>query len=294
LEPGESKMSRLDEVRELVEDSLDLITQRERLVQTAQEPESRLNSQRWVQRHWEDIARWVIEARAICSKVRDNDPPWLIEAEASLPAEFEEEVRASLACKQQARDASNPDIPLDHNQHSEVGIEVSENTDEAVRPHLSSPLTEDSLVYNWNREKLRFAQISVAVEAARRVLRQRSGFRPGELPRMAASIGEAVRRATELEQMVVCRTGVLPHPTLEPRALDDLRHIAALSERILDALDNLDVEASLGEPASALWIEQAEQSCRALDHYIASACDWMMLGQFSDNLDLTGTQLSSV
>lgn len=132
-------------------------------------------------------------------------------------------------------------------------------------------------MYSWEDEMLNFARLSVEVEDMRRMLQRRTTFRPGELRQAGISVEEGGSRAKELRRMVIGSKERLPHPTLEPRAVDDLDHIAVLSQRIVEALDNMDIEASLGESASRRWVENAERNMRTLDHYIASACDWMSL-----------------
>lgn len=270
-------MSRLGDLRQHIQKTLDLIAEHEKLIQTAQFPEERLRSRRWIARHRENIAQWVTEARRICAQESGRCPKWLLEAEASVPAAISKGTQDSLSKEQPKRTERHPVSPTATDQSIEHRKALSVITNpKAIYLPLSVEEGED-IMHSWQKEMIEFACVSVTLEKTRRILLRRSTFRPGEFQQAGMSIEQTGYRAEQLKQMVTDTTEDLPHPTLEPRALDDLEHIAALSERVVEALDNLDIETSLDEPASGRWLEEAERNIRSLDHYIASACDWMTL-----------------
>lgn len=270
-------MSRLDVLRRRVEETLGLIAEHERLLVTARWPEERLRSRRWIDYHWRNTASWVNQARRVHSREPEAWPAWLREAEASVPPDIWK--RTSRANSGEAPDwtVRHTDSLTTLARAGDTGEHLA-GIENLKASHLTLPVTEgEDTMYSWEDEMLNFARLSVEVEDMRRMLQRRTTFRPGELRQAGISVEEGGSRAKELRRMVIGSKERLPHPTLEPRAVDDLDHIAVLSQRIVEALDNMDIEASLGESASRRWVENAERNMRTLDHYIASACDWMSL-----------------
>jgi hypothetical protein len=118
-------MSRLGDLHQHIQKTLDLIADNEKLLQTAQFPEERLRSRRWIARHRENIAQWVTEARRICARESGRYPKWLLEAEASVPAAISKGSQDSLSKEQPKRTEQHPVSPTATDQSIEHREELS-------------------------------------------------------------------------------------------------------------------------------------------------------------------------
>ncbi|MBC8492335.1 MAG: hypothetical protein H8D43_01015 [Chloroflexi bacterium] len=135
----------------------------------------------------------------------------------------------------------------------------------------------------WNESTLKCARMGLMLQQTQRILEKRRSFRVGELSDIGSRIGQASAWARRLETIVVRSPEVLLQRTARRRAIDDLQQIHDLAEQIALGLSSLDIETTLGRSLTPQAFDGVLRNMRAMDHYVASACDWMTLGRVEAN-----------
>ncbi len=270
-------MDRLDHLQSLLSDGFRLICQHEEILQTTSSPEARLNSERWIAKHWRMLAIWIAQARAVCHQQSRQMPQWLLENEAAVPPKVWSELKESLYGGEHLDTdsfAGSQETPTDPPSRTE---------DIDMAKIIQFPAIKSQDPSAWNESALECARVGLILQQTHHILERRRSFRIGELSDIGSQIGRASVWANQLETMILHSPEVLLQRTARRRAVNDLRHIRDLAEQIEIGLSNLDVEITLCRSLAPHAFDTVYRNMRTMDHYLASACDWMTIGRTEPN-----------
>ncbi len=290
-------MDRLDQLQSLASDGFKLISENEEILQTALWPENRLRAQRWIVKHWRFIATCIVQAKSICQQQSRQMPKWLVEGEAAVPTTVWSELKNLAGEPEHLRDRMPRIVSESRREGRESGSawSLAGNQETLTSPSSHTEgITDMAKIIQfpamqlqdpsaWNESTLKCARMGLMLQQTQRILEKRRSFRVGELSDIGSRIGQASAWARRLETIVVRSPEVLLQRTARRRAIDDLQQIHDLAEQIALGLSSLDIETTLGRSLTPQAFDGVLRNMRAMDHYVASACDWMTLGRVEAN-----------
>jgi hypothetical protein len=282
----------LDQLQSHLSNTFRLISENEEILQTSSRPEERLRSEWWITRYWRMIAQWIVQAKSICQQQSRQMPKWLLEYEAAVPSpawgelkkilgEAEHlpdqmpEIVSAFRCEGEESSSARSRVG---SQKTPMGSSCAEDTTDMAKI-IQFPATKMQDPFDWNESTLQCAKAGLVLQQTQRILEGRRSFRVGELSDVGSRIREASVWVNRLEAMVMRSPEVLLQRTARRRAIDDLRQIRDLAKQIELGLSSLDIEITLGKSLTPQAFDSVCRNIRAMDHYVASACDWMTLGR---------------